>query len=130
MCSPSDKTYEVARPPRKGRCSNSRTRSPASASATPAASPASPPPITITFFEDIIPGVPPEFCAGDEDHFIRFAEPDTFAKHREVQRFDAGQQRVVSMHQKPQGAAAVGIDQIEQLGAFCVELPGAISLKA
>src|SRR5258708_35582155 len=101
-------------------------RRPASASATPAASPASPPPITITFFEDIIPSVPPKFCAGDEDHFIRFAEPDAFAKNREIQRFDAGQQRVISMHQKPERSAAVGGYKVEQVAAFRVERPGAV----
>ena len=57
--------------------------------------------------------MPPEFCSGDEEHSFRLAEADTFAEHREIQRFDAGEQRVVSMHQKPERAAAICIDEIE-----------------
>src|SRR5258708_20123301 len=59
-CSPSGNTYDVARPPRNGRCSNRRTRQPASASATPADSPPSPPPITITFCKDVLFRVAPK----------------------------------------------------------------------
>jgi len=74
--------------------------------------------------------MPPELCAGDEEHFFRLAEADAFAKHREVKRFDAGKQRVVSMHQKPQRAAAIYVNQIEELGACFVHLPGAVGLEA
>ena len=73
--------------------------------------------------------MPRKFCAGDEDHFFRFAQADPFAKHRKVQRFDARQQRIISMHQKPQCAMAVNVDQIEELRAFFIHLPRAVSLK-
>src|ERR1035441_398896 len=42
--------YEVARPPRNGRASNTSTAKPASPSAAAAASPASPPPAMSTLF--------------------------------------------------------------------------------
>ena len=34
------------------------------------------------------------------------------------------------MHEKPESSAAIGIDQIEKLGALFVQLPGAISFEA
>ena len=74
--------------------------------------------------------MPPKPRAGDEQHFFRFAEAHAFAEHREVQRLDAREQRAISMHQKPQGAAAIGIDQTEKRGAFFVQLPGAIGFEA
>ena len=57
--------------------------------------------------------MPSEFCSSDEEHSFRLAEADTFAEHREIQRFDAGKQHVVSMHQKPERAAAICIDEVE-----------------
>jgi hypothetical protein len=39
--------------------------------------------------------MPPEACAGDEEHFLRFAEADCVAKDGEIERLDAREQRVV-----------------------------------
>src|SRR5258708_1197288 len=100
MCPRSGNTEEFARPPRKGRCSNRRTRQPDSASATPAASPASPPPITITLFKDILFRVAAEARLGDEHHFFRFGKPHTIAENGKIQRLDATQQRAVGMNQE------------------------------
>src|SRR6266852_7539320 len=130
MCSPSDKTYDVARPPRKGRCSKRRTRQPDSASATPAASPASPPPITITLFKDILFRVAAEARLGDQHHFFRFGKTNALAEHGEVQQLNAAEERAVSMHQQPQCAAAIGVDEPEQSGTFFIQLPGALGFKA
>jgi hypothetical protein len=74
--------------------------------------------------------MPPETCAGNKDRLFRFAEADTFTENREIKRFDAGEQRIVCMHQKPKRGAAVCIDQIEKLGAFFVHLPGAVGFEA
>ena len=74
--------------------------------------------------------MPPKARAGNKEHFLRFAEPDAFAEDREIERLDAREQSIVSMHQKPQRAAAIGIDEIEELGAFFVHLPGAIGFEA
>jgi hypothetical protein len=57
--------------------------------------------------------MPPEACAGDEEHFLPFAEADAFAKHGEIERFDAREKRVVSVNEQPKRAAAVGVDQVE-----------------
>ena len=51
--------------------------------------------------------MPPEACPGNEDHSFCFAEANAFAENREIKRFDAREQRIVSMHQKPQSATAV-----------------------
>src|SRR5260370_23843995 len=56
------------------RPSSDLTRQPVSASATPAASPASPPPITITLFKDILFRVAAEARLGDEHHFFCFGK--------------------------------------------------------
>src|SRR5713101_2899156 len=45
----------------------------------PAASPASPPPITITLFKDILFRVAAEARLGDEHHLFRSGEPHTLA---------------------------------------------------
>ena len=74
--------------------------------------------------------MPREARAGDEEHPFRFAEADALAENREIERLDAGEQRVVSMHQKPESAAAIGIDEIEQFSAFFIHLPGAVGFKA
>src|SRR5689334_6683369 len=105
-------------------------RQPASASATPAANPASPPPITITFFEDIFPCMPPEACTGDEEHFFRLAQADPFVENREIERLDAPEERVVGVDEQPQRAAAVGVDQVQKLGAFFIELESSFSFNA
>jgi len=34
------------------------------------------------------------------------------------------------MHEKPQRAAAVGVDEAEESGAFFVELPGALGFES
>ena len=74
--------------------------------------------------------MPPETRPGNEDHSFCFAEANAFAENREIKRFDARQQRIVSMHQKPQSATAVDIDQIEEFGAFFVHLPGTVGFEA
>src|SRR5580658_10525048 len=129
MCSPSGKTYEAARPPRNGRCSKSRTRQPASASATLAASPASPPPITITLFKNILFREAAEARLCDEQHLFRFRETHPFAENGEIEGLNAGQQGAVCMHQQTEGATTLRIDQAEKRGAFLVTLPGTVCFK-
>src|SRR5216684_6735844 len=96
----------------------------------PAASPASPPPITITLFKDILFCVAAEARLGDEHHLFRFSKPHTLAEYGEVQRLEAAEKRAVGMNQQPQCAAAVGIDEPEQNRTFFVELPGALGFEA
>ena len=62
--------------------------------------------------------------------FSALLRAHAFAENREIQRFDAREQRAVSMHEKPERAAAICVDQIEKLGAFFVQLPGAIGFEA
>src|SRR2546429_7883077 len=82
--------------------------------ATPAASPASPPPITITFFKDVLFRVVAETGLGHEYHFFRFGEADFFAKDGEAERFDTAEQPAVGMHQEPESATAVRLNQGDQ----------------
>src|SRR5216684_5847105 len=105
-------------------------RQPDSASAMPAASPASPPPITITLFKDILFRVAAEARLGNEQHFFRFGKPHTLAEDSKVQRLDACEQGAVSMNQQPQGAAAVCIDEPEQGRTLFIELPRAFGFEA
>src|SRR5258708_6238392 len=130
MCPRSGNTEEFARPQGKGRCSNRRPRQPDSASATPAASPASPPPITITLFKDILFRMAAEARLGDEHHFFGFGKPHTLAEDAKSDRLDATQQRAVRMNEQPQRAAAVRIDEAEQSRTFFIELPGALGFEA
>ena len=51
---------------------------------------------------------------GHEYHFLRLGETDFFAEDGKVQRLDAAEQRAVSMHQEPQGAATILVNQVEQ----------------
>src|SRR5260370_41916165 len=110
-CSRWGKTEGVGRPAGKGRCSNRRTRQPDSASATPAASPASPPPITITFFKNILFRYAPETRLGDEYEFFRARETHAFTEDGKIQLFDAGEQGAISMHEEPQSRAAFLINE-------------------
>src|SRR5712672_1002764 len=95
----------------------------------PAASPASPPPITITLFKDILFRVAAEARLGDKHHFFRFGKTNALAEDGKIQKFDSAKQSTVRMHQQPQRAAAVGIDEAEEGGAFFVKLPGAFGFE-
>src|SRR6202040_4123477 len=100
---------EVARPQRRGRFPKRPPPQRDSASATPAASPASPPPITITLFKNILFRVTPETRLGDEHHFFSFRKPHALAEDREIERLDASEQRAVGVYKKPQRATTVFI---------------------
>src|SRR5262249_32749433 len=105
-------------------------RQPDSASATPAARPAKPPPITITLFKDGLFFGASEARLSDKHHFFRFGEPDAFSKNGEVERFNARKQRAIGVYEEPKRCAAVGVDEAEERGALFVGLPGAVSLEA
>src|SRR5260370_7731518 len=104
-------------------------RQPEKASAAPAASPASPPSITITFFKDILFRMAAEARLGDEHHFFRFGKTNALPENGEVQQRDEAEQRAVSMNHQPQRAAAVSTDESEQSRTFFVELPSEFGLE-
>jgi len=74
--------------------------------------------------------MPPEACTGDKEHFFRLAQADLFAENREIERLDASEQRVVGVDEQPQRAAAVGVNQVQKLGAFSIERKSAVHFKA
>jgi len=74
----------------RGRCSKRRTRQPDSASATPAASPASPPPITITFFKNVLFRQAREARFTMNTKFFRLGQTHALAEDGVVQLFDNG----------------------------------------
>src|SRR5258708_227151 len=76
--------------------------------------PASPPPITITLFKDILFHVAAEARLGNEHHFFGFGKTNAFAEDGEVQQLDAAEEGAISMNEKPKSAAAVGINETEQ----------------
>src|SRR5580704_18108693 len=102
MCSPPGSTYDAARPPRWGRFSSNRTRRPASASATAEESPARPPPITITLFEDIGLGIPAEARANQDAGFFGSAEAHAFGEDIIPARLDAAKQAAVNSRERPE----------------------------
>src|SRR5579871_3402397 len=120
--------YEAARPPRWGRFSSKRTRKPASASATAEASPASPPPITITLFEDIRLGIPAEARAHQDAGFFGSADAHAFGENIIPARLDAAKQAAVNSGERPERCAGVFVDERDQADAFAVEIPGARGL--
>src|SRR5580692_7973646 len=73
--------------------------------------------------------MPAKARAGDENHFLRFAEADALAEDCKIYGFDAREQRAVRAHEEPERATAFRIDEIEQLGAILVNPPGAVGLK-
>ena len=62
--------------------------------------------------------------------FSGFRKAHALAEDGEIERLDASEQSAVRMHQQPQCAAAVRVDQAEQRGAFFVELPGAFGFES
>ena len=62
--------------------------------------------------------------------FSALREANAFAENGEIERLDAREQRAVGVHQEPESAAAIGVDQIEKRGAFFVHLPGAVGFEA
>src|SRR6267378_8602882 len=105
-------------------------RQPDSASATPAARPASPPPITITFFKNVLFRQARKARFSNEYEFFGFGETHALAEHGVIQLFDTGEQGAVGVHKKPQSRAAFGFDEIEERGAFFIAFPGAGGLEA
>src|SRR5262249_58600421 len=87
------------------------------------------PPITITFFKNVLFRVVAETGLGHEYHFFGFQETDFFAEHSKVKRFDAAEQRIVGMNEEPQRPSTILINQAKQGRAFFVQLPGAIGLE-
>src|SRR5580704_15500256 len=114
MCSPPGSTYDAARPPRWGFFSSNRTRKPASASATAEESPARPPPITITLFEDIFLGVPAEPCAQQDPCFFRSAQPCTLGEYIITARFDAPKQAAVDSRERPKSGSCIPMNLGDQ----------------
>src|SRR6202049_764598 len=123
MCSPPGSANEEARPPRNGLCSSSFTRNPASASATPEESPARPPPITITLFEDIRLRPPAPNSAQEDARLLRGIQPHTRGKHIKVALFDTSQQTAIDPRQGPQSRPAVRVDFANEPSPFAIEFP-------
>src|SRR5260370_1260284 len=96
---------------RKGLCSKRRTRQPDSAGATRAAIPASPPPITITFFKNVLFRQTRETRFGDEYKFFRFGEAHTLTEYSEVESLNAREQSAVGMREEPESRAAFRLDE-------------------
>src|ERR1700686_5316115 len=99
--------YDAARPPKWGRFSSKRTRKPASASATADESPARPPPITITLFEDIVLGVPAQPRAQQNPCLFGSAQPHTLGENIVAAFFDPPQQTAIDPRQGPKRGARI-----------------------
>src|SRR6202050_1321967 len=105
------------------------TRYPALASAAPDESPARPPPITITLFDDIRLRPRAQLRASKDAKFFGGAQANPRRKNIVAARFDPREQTAVGPRQTPKRGAAIPIHQSDQRGAILIEAPGAIGFK-
>src|SRR5262245_12440171 len=88
-------TKDEARPPSRGRASSTVTRAPCSASATPAARPAKPPPMTTRLRIRLCRELGPPPGGQRESHVLVARQRDALVEDVEAARFDARQQSLV-----------------------------------
>src|SRR6202035_1111637 len=96
-----------------------------SASATAEESPARPPPITITLFEDIVLGVPAKPRTQKDPGFFGGAQPYAFGENIVAALFDAPQQPAINARQRPESGPRVGVYVGNQFHAFTVKIQSA-----